>query len=422
MPRPAALLRQLHLPDLPAAVLIGLLGAAAVSGFHLALNALEHLLTGMSGSLVGIARQLPAWQRAALPAAGGLLAGLVLQHGLRLARGSAGGDYLEAVRVGDGRLGLRTVLIKCLSSLFTVASGGSIGREGAMVSLAALGGSLLARRQRLSLPRRRLLVACGIAAGWSAAYHAPLAGVLFVCQVVRPRRRWRGLPPLIVASAVASLASGAWFKLPAIYHVPPLPALTTTALLAYCLVACALGLLAPWFLQAMNAARRAFAAIGLTLPARMALGGLIVGSLAWFWPEMWGNGYSTVSALLTAAPLWQTLLALLLCKLLATAATSGSGAVGGIFTPMLFVGAAGGALIGLSLNALWPGAAPLAGVIVTGMAAFLAATAQAPWLAVVMMLEMTASFGLTAPLLLASWLAARLSRRLLGGRALYDGR
>ena len=95
-----------------------------------------------------------------------------------------------------------------------------------------------------------------------------------------------------------------------------------------------------------------------------------MGSLAWFWPEMWGNGYSTVSALLTAAPLWQTLLALLLCKLLATAATSGSGAVGGIFTPMLFVGAAGGALIGLSLNALWPGAAPLAGVIVTGMAAF----------------------------------------------------
>ena len=144
-----------------------------------------------------------------------------------------------------------------------------------------------------------------------------------------------------------------------------------------------------------------------------------MGSLAWFWPEMWGNGYSTVSALLTAAPLWQTLLALLLCKLLATAATSGSGAVGGIFTPMLFVGAAGGALIGLSLNARgparrrWPA---------SSSPAWRAATAQAPWLAVVMMLEMTASFGLTAPLLLASWLAARLSRRLLGGRALYDGR
>ena len=271
MPRPAALLRQLHLPDLPAAVLIGLLGAAAVSGFHLALNALEHLLTGMSGGLVGIARQLPAWQRAALPAVGGLLAGLVLQHGLRLARGSAGGDYLEAVRVGDGRLGLRTVLIKCLSSLCTVASGGSIGREGAMVSLAALGGSLLARRQRLS----RRAAACW----WLAA--SPPAGPPLTtrrwpasCSSAKwyGRRRWRGLPPLIVASAVASLASGAWFKLPAIYHVPPLPALTTTALLAYCLVACALGLLAPWFLQAMNAARRAFAAIGLTLPARMALG------------------------------------------------------------------------------------------------------------------------------------------------------
>ncbi|VEB40106.1 Voltage-gated ClC-type chloride channel ClcB [Chromobacterium violaceum] len=147
-------------------------------GFQFALHAIEQGLSGRSGSLVAIARQLAPWQRALAPVLGGLLAGLILQQGRHLLRGAAEGDYLEAVRVGDGRLSLRRTLVNSLSSLATVASGGSIGREGAMVALAALGGSLLARLASL---------ACRAAACWWPAASPPAGQPPTM-------RRWRPSP------------------------------------------------------------------------------------------------------------------------------------------------------------------------------------------------------------------------------------
>ncbi|SUX40362.1 chloride channel protein [Chromobacterium violaceum] len=405
--------------NLPLAAGCGALGALLVLGFQFALHAIEQGLSGRSGSLVAIARQLAPWQRALAPVLGGLLAGLILQQGRHLLRGAAEGDYLEAVRVGDGRLSLRRTLVNSLSSLATVASGGSIGREGAMVALAALGGSLLARLASLGLPRRRLLVACGIAAGWAAAYHAPLAAVAFVCEVVWRRLDWRALPALLLAALTASLTVDRLFGLAPLYQPAPLAAPDHLALAGYCLLALLLGVASPLFMGAMELGRRAMGRLPLRLPWRMALGGAVVGGLAWFWPQMWGNGYSTVSWLLVSDPAWQLVLTLLACKLVATSATSGSGAVGGIFTPMLFAGAAGGALAGQVLNMLLPGWLPAGGAALVGMAAFLAATARAPVLAVLMLMELTGAYAMLPPVALAAWLAAHIGRRL-GGRALYQ--
>ncbi|UTH76046.1 chloride channel protein [Chromobacterium sp. IIBBL 290-4] len=396
----------------------GALGALLVSGFQGLLHALEWLMAGRSGSLVDIARQLPPWQRALAPALGGLLAGVILEQGRKWLSGARAGDYLEAVRVGDGYLSLRRTLLNSLSSLSTVASGGSIGREGAMVALSALGGSLLTRLAPMSLPRRRLLTACGIAAGWAAAYHAPLSAIAFVCEVVWRRLAWRALPALSLSALAASLTVGHLFGLAPLYQPAPLPAPDRLALAGYCLLAVLLGAGAPLFLIAMEQGRSLMSRLPVRLPLRMALGGAIVGGLAWFWPQMWGNGYSTVSWLLVNNAAWQLVLTLLVCKLAATAATSGSGAVGGIFTPMLFAGAAGGALAGQLLNLLLPGWLPPGGAVLVGMAAFLAATAQAPVLAVLMLMELTGAYRMLLPVVLAALLAARIARRL-GGRALY---
>ncbi|WP_047238225.1 chloride channel protein [Chromobacterium subtsugae] len=416
---PSLLKRHSTVLNLLLAACCGVLGALLVLCFQGVLHAIENLLSGQSGSLVGIARQLPPWQRALAPVLGGLLAGVVLEQGRHLLRGSASGDYLEAVRVGDGRLGLRRTLVNSLSSLCTVASGGSIGREGAMVALSAQGGSLLSRLVPMTLPSRRLLAACGIAAGWAAAYHAPLSAVVFVAEVVWRRLDWRALPALLLAALTASLTVDHLFGLAPLYRTAPLPAPDHLALFGYCLLALPLGAGSPLFLKSMELGRAAFARLPLRLPLRMALGGAVVGALAWFWPQMWGNGYSTVSWLLQAEPAWQLVLVLLLYKLCATAATSGSGAVGGIFTPMLFAGAAGGALAGQLLNLVLPGWLPAGGAVLVGMAAFLAATAQAPLLAVLMMMELTAAWHMLLPVTLAALVAARLGRRL-GGRALYQ--
>jgi CIC family chloride channel protein len=151
----------------------------------------------------------------------------------------------------------------------------------------------------------------------------------------------------------------------------------------------------------------------------MALGGLAVGAISVWFPQVWGNGYSVVNSLLHTPWLWTTVLALLALKVLATTATFGSGAVGGVFTPTLFVGAASGWLFGYALQALWPGAvSPQSTYAVIGMGAFLAAATGAPLMAILMIFEMTLSYQVMLPLMLACVLAFFIARGQ--GAAMYD--
>jgi hypothetical protein len=160
------------------AALIGVAGALLTIGFREAIHGVETLAYGRSDSLVSIARSLQGWQRVLPPVIGGVVAGLLLRWTQRWVREEHGGDYMEAIALGNGELDVRRSLLKALSSLATVASGGAIGREGPMVQLAALAGSLFGRWWQLPVPRRRLYVACGAAAGIATAYNAPIAGAV----------------------------------------------------------------------------------------------------------------------------------------------------------------------------------------------------------------------------------------------------
>jgi CIC family chloride channel protein len=150
------------------------------------------------------------------------------------------------------------------------------------------------------------------------------------------------------------------------------------------------------------------------------LGGLLVGLLSAGVPEVWGNGYSVVSEVLQGGLLWQTLALLLVVKAVATVLSSGSGTIGGVFTPSLFVGATAGSLLAqlaaLYLPPGWVGDPRLLAVI--GMAAVLAAVTHAPLMAIVMVLEMTGQFQLTVPTMLACGVAYAISTQF-GGRPLY---
>jgi len=407
------------LTDLAAAAVLGVAGALATILFRELLYLIESLLADEPrNGLVSLARSLAPWQRVTVPLIGGLIAGVILQKGLALARGSATGDYMEAVRVGDGRLGLRTTLVKSSSSLLSIASGSSIGREGSMVALAALVGSLAGQLRSLPNYRRRLWVSCGAAAGLASAYHAPLAAVLFVAEIVWGRLHVRRLVPLVVAAVLASSTVYQLFGYEPVYHLAALPALSLMQLPGYCLIALLVGAAAPAYIALLERAHRVFGRLPLALPWRMAAGGLLVGLLSLVYPEVWGNGYSTVTRLLNEPLAWQLVLGILLAKLVATAASTGSGAVGGVFTPTLFVGAALGTLAGLAVNALWPGALPLAVCTLVGMTALLAGATQAPLMAMLMLSEMTGQYALLLPVVLAAVLAVTASR-LLGGGSIY---
>jgi chloride channel protein, CIC family len=162
------------------------------------------------------------------------------------------------------------------------------------------------------------------------------------------------------------------------------------------------GVAAPWFLRLLRASERWFTRLPFPVYARMGLGGLIVGVLVVARPEVSGNGYTVITEMLHGGWLWKTIALVLVLKVVATAASFGSGAVGGVFTPSLFTGACIGYLFYYGVQTVWPGPplVPNAFALV-GMGAFLAAVTHAPIMAIIMIFEMSLDYQIILPLMLA---------------------
>lgn len=402
------------------AIVVGVLGALVTKVFRTGTLDFDQLVLGRSGSLVGIALALPIWARILVPTAGGVLAGLLLELAKRAAVRKSTSDYMEAIVLGDGRIPVGQTLARSASSLVTIASGGSIGREGSMVQLAALAASVLGRLRRLPTERLRLVVACGAAAGITSAYNAPIAGAFFVAEIVLGSIAMDSVGPILVASVMANITMRAFPGYEPAYLMPAFPAISGLEVLLFIPLGVLVGLGAAGFLRGLHASRSLFNRIPLALPWRLALGGLLVGLISVRVPEVWGNGYSTVNSVLHTPWPWAMLGLVLLAKVVATMATAGSGAVGGVFTPALFFGCMLGALFGEAAQAIWPHAtsAPFAYAIV-GMGAFLAGATQAPLMSILMIFEMTLSYEVMLPLMASSVIAYFVARATHAG-SMYE--
>ena len=396
------------------ATVTGVLAALAVAVFRHSMYLLEWLfLSNESGSLVNAAAALSPWRRALTPALGGLAAGVLLWGWQRMTaqRPHAPTDYMEALETGDGQFDYGASLVKSLASLLVVASGSAIGREGAMILLAALAASFFAQR---CTPKSewKLWIACGAAAGMASAYHAPLAGSLFIAEILFGTLMLASLGPVVIA-AVALLTTrllspGA----NTLYDVHLSEMLTAVDYFLIVGVGLLAGVCGPLLMWLMAASHRLFLRLKLSPPWQLALGGLIVGLLSLLTPKVWGNGYSVVQAFLQSPPLLSVIAGVFICKLLAVLASSGSGAPGGVFTPTLFVGMATGMLFA-QIFALWfPGSETAILLGLAGMATLLAATTHAPIMSALMVCEMTGQYFLLPGLLVACVVASVLSRTL----------
>ena len=401
------------------AALIGVLGALATVAFHEGMALTERLATQHPGGLVSAAEALAPWRRAITPALGGIAAGLFLWLAQRVANGTKQADYLEAIAVGDGREDVRGTLLRSVSSLCTIGSGGSVGREGAMVSLAAATGSWIGQLGRFTGDDLRLLLACGAAAGFASAYDAALSGAIFIAEIVYGTLTIRRLGPLMVASVVANVTVHQVLGYAPVYKIPPLQVASLWELPLFLLMGLTLGALAPLFMGTLDGAHRLASRMPLGLPLKLALGGLIVGVISIWWPQVWGNGYSVVNDVLLHPWPLGLIVAVLIAKVFATAATTGSGAVGGVFTPTIFVGAMLGLLAGTAAHALWPSWSLPAVYAVIGMGAFLAATTHAPLMSFLIVFEMTLEYQLV-PALMLSCLAAYHVSRAIRPQSIYN--
>ena len=411
-------------------VVVGVVGALGAIVFSTLLGWVSDLaLTGA----VGYANPLPGgeasaaafdlqralhpthrWALFVVPALGGLVSGWLVFTFAPEAEGHGTDAVIRAFHHQRGIIRPRVPLIKTLASAITIGTGGSAGREGPIAQIGAAFGSLLAFRFGLSTNERRILLVAGIAAGIGAIFRSPLGGAFFAVEVLyREDLEHAALMPAAIAgitgySVYSSLENSASvFTVDRFQFVSPLELLP---LVLFALVCAVVGIFYVRVFYGMKS--RVFAPLPIPRAFKPAVGGLVLGAMAFFFPPILGSSYGWLQqAIYGNLPL--TLMATLaVLKIFSTSVTIGSGGSGGVFAPSLVIGGMMGGLFGEGLQALAPNLVgqPEAYVLI-GMATFFTGVANVPISTTIMISEMTGSYTLLVPLLFAGVLAHLVARR-----------
>ncbi|MGC9199409.1 MAG: chloride channel protein [Acidobacteriaceae bacterium] len=392
------------------------LGAAALTRL---LEVVQRLVWHGSGTnILAAARAAAAPRHIVVLLAAAVLIG-VGQLVLRRLSSGNGIDTTAAIWFHAGRMPAWRTLGSAVLSIFAVAMGASMGREGAPKQAGAVFANLFSDTGRLSDEQRQLLVACGAGAGMGAAYGVPLGGAVFALEVMRGKLALRYVLPALLASLIATGVS--WLALPnaPTYIIPSFP-LSASVLVWAVVAAPILAFTSIVYIRLVRWADKGKPSGWQRLIAPAVVLGLL-GVVSIQYPELLGNG-KDLSQLLFASPVGLGLvMALLVLKPLATVMCMRSGVPGGLFTPSLTFGALLGAALGHAWLGLWPGA-PVGLFALLGAGAVLSATTQGPISAVVLVVELTGrdrSFIL--PLLLIATLSALIARSV-EPRSIYDAR
>jgi chloride channel protein, CIC family len=392
------------------------LGAGALTRL---LEVVQHVAWHGSGTnILDAGRQASALRHFMVLIAAGLLTGAGQFLLKRLSSGN-GIDTTAAIWFHAGRMPALRTLGSAVLSIFVVAMGASMGREGAPKQAGAVFANLFADVEDLSDEQRRLLVACGAGAGMGAAYGVPLGGALFALEVMRGRLALRSVLPALFTSLMATAAS--WLMVPdaPTYIIPAFP--VSASLIFWVLLIAPIAAVASvfyvrlvrWADQNKPRGWQRFVAPIVVLG--------VLGIVSIWFPGILGNGKDSSQELFANQVAPEMLLALLLLKPLATIMCMRSGVPGGLFTPSLTFGALLGGILGHAWSWLWPGVPPGLFALL-GAGAVVAATTQGPISAVVLMMELTGrdrSFIL--PLLLIACLSTLISRSI-DRRSIYDAR
>ena len=290
---------------------------------------------------------LPAWARLAVPIGGACLAGLVTRF---TGRGSQGvSNVMEAVALGRIHLSLPATLARVASSWTAIAAGASIGREGPLIEFGGAIGAAVGQETGLPVNGTRVLVASGTAAGFAAAYNTPFAASLFVLETIAGIASPVLLLPVLAATAIATGLTRAFVGAGPIYGQRAFTEGTLVDLLWFAALGLVAALTAIVFKWTLNACERGCARLRLPQPYRAVIGGAAVGLAAVGLPQVVGNGYEPVNEILNGTALTYSIALLVVAKIVVTSMTVGSGIPGGVFTPMLLVGASVGHVFGQGL-------------------------------------------------------------------------
>lgn len=337
---------------------------------------------------------------------GGLISGVLVYTFAPEAEGHGTDGAVKAYHQFGGHIRARVIVVKSIASAVTIGSGGVAGREGPTAQIAAGVGSLIGRLLHLSEDEKRLMVLTAMAAGLSAIFKSPLGTAIFAVEVLYSSMSFdgRALPFTLTSAAVGFAVVCLFTGWGTLFTVPPSVSFhNPMELVWYALLGIASGLMAALLPTVFYRLRDGFRAIPLPNHIKPGIGGLIVGILGMFVPQILAGGYGVMQLAVQGTVGVGVLFLLLLSvfKVVTLSVTIGSGGSGGVFAPSLFVGALLGAAMGTLLQHFGITGAPTAGLALVGMAAVFGGAARVPIATMVMVAEMTGGYKLMAPTMLA---------------------
>ncbi len=341
-------------------------------------------------------------------------------------RGQGVSDVIDAIYYRKGKVRPFSAALKSLAAGLTSGSGGSVGREAAVIQIGAAIASQIAILRALPLWQRMTVTAAGAASGLAAAFNTPLGAIIFAVELMMPEISARTFLPVTIAAGTATFVTRLFYGLQPVFRVRSVPVTefhveNFLALLPFTLFGVLIGILSWFLIWVLGWLEAQFARVSGSPYVRHACGMLLVGLLAYVMVTFTGHyyvegaGYSTIQDVLRSRGLSvQFLLLLFAAKMVATPLTIGSGGIGGVFSASLVIGATFGGAFGTTLALLAPGLhVHGSDFAMVGMAAMLGSTTGAPLTAIVMVFEMTRDYDIIVPIILGVMIALAVRREFM---------
>lgn len=387
-------------------ILIGLFGGLSVVCFQLAIESTRFWL--LTSSL-----RPPTVRVLLAPTLAGLVVAVLVQRFFPRVRGSGVNQTKAAVYIFDGRIPFSTVIGKFLTCALGIGAGHSLGPEDPSLQIGAGIASALGRRMQLSRDKLRLIAPVGAAAGLAAAFNAPISAVLFVIEEVVGN--WSaGVLGAVVVSAVASITVERWFLGDEpLFRVPRYHFGHPSELLAYIALGIVGGYFSVFFLKLVLTLRPRLKGLPRwTQFFQPAAAGFLIGVIGLGFPQVMGAGYGYMDQAMNAQFAWNLLLLLALLKLVATSLSFVSGTPGGLFAPVLFMGAMLGGAVGGFEHHYFPFLQSSVGpYALVGMGVLFAGILRAPMTSIFMIVELTGDYSVIVPVMISNAIAYLISRR-----------
>lgn len=403
------------------ALLIGIGAGFAALFFRKGISLLQETLYGVEDVRLmhSFAESLPWYLILLIPVFGGLVVGLILHWFTPDGRVRSVADVIEGAALANGRVEYRAGLASALASMITLGSGGSSGREGPVVHLAAMISSRVSDWIKADGITGRDLLGCAVAAAVSASFNAPIAGALFALEVVLRHFAVHAFAPIVIASAAGTVINRLEFGGVTEYSLAGEGTLQFyVELPAFLILGLLCGLVATVFMRATfwaeDMGTLAQRLTGVPRWVRPAVAGLMLGALAIFFPHIIGVGYETTSAALTGELLLYEAIVFTVLKVAAAAITIGGRMGGGVFSPSLMIGAMTGLAFGIVATAVFPNQSGEGALYaLAGMGAVAAAVLGAPISTTLIVFELTGDWQTGLAVMVAVSMSTALSSRLV---------